>query len=586
MSHRPLTVCKFGSSVLTSEEDIPIAVHEIYRAIRRGHRVVAVVSALGRTTDNLVSRARRYGSQPEPAGLAALLATGEATSAALLTLALDRAGIPTSLLDSAQVGLTTDGPILDAEPMELTASAVFKALEHRPVAVLPGFVGRTPDGATSLLGRGGSDLTALFVAHHLHADTCRLVKDTDGLYERDPAGPGPAPRRFTSVHYRDAEKLDASVIQPKAVRFARSHRIRFEVTSPGASNVTVVGPDPSRLEPPPVTGLPYRIALLGLGTVGLGVYRRLAAHPDRFQVVGIAVRDRAKHVNDGVDPDLLSTDPWEVARRPADLVVELLGGVNPAADIMDAALQSGRDVVTANKDVIARHGVRLHERAAASNARLEYSASVGGAVPVLEAVRLAGRDGTGRRITAIQGVLNGTTNFVLDQLSEGKSYNEAVRAAQENGFAEADPSSDLNGSDAAYKITILARAAFGEPFPFDQVQKCGIEHIRRADVQAARASGKVLRLVATCTRDPEGFTAQESITAQVRPALLSEQHALAGAFREENRALVFFDQGPPLLLSGKGAGRWPTTESVVADILDLYRERRTCLAPPVSAVAV
>ncbi|HEV7514896.1 MAG TPA: hypothetical protein VGR07_01220, partial [Thermoanaerobaculia bacterium] len=154
MSSDPIVVLKFGSSVLAEAGDIPLAVHEIYRCLRQGKRVVAVVSALGPTTDRLLSLAHSLAGSPEPAGLAALLATGEATTAALLAIALDRAGIPATLLDPVRVGLRTDGPVLDAEPREINRRELFRVLEHRPVAVISGFVGQDGDGRTTLLGRG------------------------------------------------------------------------------------------------------------------------------------------------------------------------------------------------------------------------------------------------------------------------------------------------------------------------------------------------------------------------------------------------------------------------------------------------
>src|SRR5438270_2555959 len=196
MRRHPLIVLKFGSSVLRSEEDLPRVVHEIYRWVRRGHRVLAVVSALGSTSTELLETALGYGAKPSQAAIAALVSTGEATSVALLALALDRAGIPCALLDAARMGFGTRGLILDADPCELDEPAILRALEEFPVAVAPGFVGRAEDGSTSLLGRGGSDLTALFLAQRLGAEHCRLIKDVDGLYEYDPAVGGPRPRRF------------------------------------------------------------------------------------------------------------------------------------------------------------------------------------------------------------------------------------------------------------------------------------------------------------------------------------------------------------------------------------------------------
>src|SRR5215471_1534560 len=190
-----IAVLKFGSSVLRSEDDLPRVVDEIYRWTRGGHRVIAVVSALGSTTDELFAKARRFGECADCA-VAELIATGETTSAALLGLALDRAGIPCVTLGAKRIGLETGGAVLDASPRALDTERLLRALADDPVAVVPGYIGCTEDGRTSLLGRGGSDLTALFIAHQVKADLCRLIKDVDGLYECDPAESITSPLRY------------------------------------------------------------------------------------------------------------------------------------------------------------------------------------------------------------------------------------------------------------------------------------------------------------------------------------------------------------------------------------------------------
>lgn len=565
-----LAVLKFGGSILTGSGDVVRAVHDIYGFLREGRRVVAVVSALGRTTDLLLDQAKELCSEPDPAGLAALLATGEATSAALLALALDRAGIPATLLDPWRVGLRTGGPLLDAEPIEINRREIFRALEERPVVILSGFVGCDLDGRTSLLGRGGSDLTALFVAHRLGADVCRLIKDVGGLYEWDP-GSAAGARRYAAISYDDAAALGGEVVQAKAIDYARRVGLGFEVAGPGSASGTAVGATPSTFwetseEPPPL-----RVALLGLGTVGLGVYRHLAAWPERFQVTGIAVRDVAKHRHDGVPLELFSTDPWQVLEAPGELVVEAIGGVQPASDLVAAALSSGRDTVTANKAVMAHFGSRLARLAAAGGLELRCSATVGGGVPVIESITRLARVGP---LASVEGVLNATTTFVLDQIVAGSDLAAAVRSAQENGFAEADPSADLSGLDAAHKLVVVARAAFGVDLDLDRIERTGIEGIDPAEVRAAHAAGATVRLVASCRRTPDG-----GVVARVGPVRLPAYHPLARPRNEENRVLIQPVSGPPAVVDGKGAGRWPTAESVFADLLEIHRLRRDRPAP-------
>jgi homoserine dehydrogenase len=565
MSIESIVVLKLGGSVLADSQDLVHAVHEIYRYLREGRRVVAVVSALGRTTDRLLGQARELCGSPEPAGLAALLATGEATSAALLSLALDRAGIPATLLEPWRVGLRTGGPLLDAEPLEINRREIFRALEERPVVVLSGFVGQDSEGRTTLLGRGGSDLTALFVAHRIGADLCRLVKDVDGLYDCDPSS-STAARRYATLTWDDALEVCGRAVQAKAIEYARRFGLSFEVGAAGSAGATVVGRGPSRLCEPAVPLPPLRVALLGLGTVGLGVYCHLAARPDRFQVVGIAVRDLSKHRSAEVPAELLSDDPWHVVNLPSDVVIEAIGGVHPASDLVEAALEGGRDVITANKAVIAHHGPRLARLARERGLRLCVSATVGGGVPVVESVERVAR---GARIHSVEGVLNATTNFVLDQIVGGCDLSGAVRKAQESGFAEADPSADLSGLDAAHKLVIVARAAFGVDLEPEQIERRGIAGLDPKEVRAAHLSGSVVRLVASCRRSPEG-----EIEAWVRPMKLPAYHPLAHPRNEENRVLIQTVSGPPVVVDGKGAGRWPTSESVFADVLDVERFRR------------
>lgn len=304
----PIVVLKFGSSVLRREEDLPAAVHEIYRYVRHGYGVVAVVSALYRTTDQLLELAHRLAPEPEPQALASLLATGEATSAALVALALDRAGIPATLVEPQRLGLSTRGSLLDGDPVDLNRRVLLQALKARPVVVVGGFVGLGPDGGTSLLGRGGSDLTALFLAQRLGA--------------------------------------------------------------------------------------------------------------------------RAK------------------------------------------------------------------------------------------------------------------------------------------GLAEADSAADLDGTDAALKLRILAREALGVDLPLAHIRRHGQGAIEEAAAQFSSQESRTLRQVASCHRTPRGLVARVALVN------LPATHFLAGARREENRVILRAQGEGPLYLAGKGAGRWPTAEAVMTDVLDLYRLRR------------
>ena len=241
-----IVVLKFGSSVLRSERDLPAVVREIARERVAGAAVLAVVSAFRGVTDDLLKRAQQLGLPPQPQALAALLATGEATAAALLTLALAEAGMAATLFDSAQLGLVSEGDFLDGQAVAVNAAAIRKALADG-VVVAPGFVARDRDGRTTVLGRGGSDLTALFLAHTLGA-RCRLIKDVDGLYSGDPATDATASRYHTAT-WGTALRVGTRVVQSKAVRFAGAAFLEFEIAALAPGNRTLVGRGPDRTAP-------------------------------------------------------------------------------------------------------------------------------------------------------------------------------------------------------------------------------------------------------------------------------------------------------------------------------------------------
>lgn len=561
-----ITVLKFGSSVLRSPQDLAAIVNEIYRFLRGGDRVIAVVSALGETTNELTKLGKDIGGPDfDHRSFAQLLATGEAQSVACLSLALERAGIPSVPLDAAALNLTTAGTLLSGEPLRFDKERLLSALDDASVVVVPGFVGRKGD-EVSLLGRGGSDLTALFLAHYVQARICRLIKDVDGLYERDPAVPGPKPHRFLGLRHDDAlEKLDSQVVQRKAIRYAVHHSLAFEVGSLGSQSVTRVGESRTVTVPPEPPKTRTKVALLGLGTVGLGVYQQFTKRSDLYEIVGVAVQDLEKHRHAGLPEGILTDDPYELIARDCDLVVELIGGDDPARDLISQALRSGRDVVTANKQVIALYGPELHQEAAFSGSRLLYNAAVAGAIPILEQLTSP----TPGEATGFEAVLNGTTNFVLDRLSEGRSFDEAVLLAQAHGFAEADPSLDLEGWDALYKLVITIRDLFGVELDVEDVGRAGITHLSALDSSRALARGRVLRLVARCRQTEDG------VEASVQPVELAFDHFLAGAENEDNRILIHLENGESRRFRGKGAGRWPTTEAVMGDVLEIGRFRQS-----------
>ena len=558
MSVREISVLKLGSSVLRTEADLPGAVHEVYRDVRLGRRVVVIVSAIGSATDDLLAAARRLREHPTASHLAPLLATAETRASALLALALDRAGIPACLTDARRVGLEVLGPRLDAAPVRLDVEAVRRALEDTSVLVLPGFVATAPDGGVALLGRGGSDLTALFVAERLGARECRLVKDTDGVFEADPRRCATA-RRFATLSFDDAKQKARIVVQEKALELAASARFPFCVCALGSDAGTRIGAEPTSYAGPSPDRPRLAVGLLGLGTVGGGVYERFIHEPELFDLTGVAVRRPWRHAQEGLDRERLTADPFQVVEGRAKLIVELIGGPRAGAFAHRARSRAGQERGDRQQARDRPHGKALERVARSHGVDLLYSASVGGALPAIEAVASAAH---GNRIRRIDAVLSGTCNFVLDAIADGVPFDEAVGQAQEKGFAEADPTLDLDGTDTAEKLAILAERAFGVPIDADAVEKQGIRDTASRDPGCDEAR---VRLVATCERRGE------IVDARVRPRLLPLDHPLASAREEQNALVIELESGARSVVAGRGAGRWPTTEAVMADLLDCAR---------------
>ncbi|MBX3405320.1 MAG: hypothetical protein KF869_01045 [Phycisphaeraceae bacterium] len=554
-----LIVLKIGGSVLRDRDSLTRATHEVYRWRRRGAGVVVVVSALEGETDRLMSEARAAHAEPEAGACAALLATGELRSAALLALAIGRVGLRAEVLTPHQVGMRVTGSGLDAEPVRVDALALRTALDAVGVVVVPGFVGIGERGDLRTLGRGGSDLSAIVIAHALGAARCRLVKDVPGLFDRDPNSPGPRARLLSRITFDDALRLDGGIIQHKAVRFARQRAMGFEVAGLHTGPSTRIGAPATRLAGEQAEAPPLRVGLLGLGTVGSGVLALLGAMPDRFRVVGAVCRDHRAAEARGVDPRILQRDAEGLVPE-CDVIVEALGGLEPAATIVRRALRRGVHTVSANKRMLAAHLPALRACATAGGAMLRFGAAVGGAAPVLEAAEALADGG----IIGFQGVLNGTTNFVLDSLRAGSTLEGALALARARGLAEADPSRDLSGADAADKLALVLG-----------VCTRGAEFIDPRDIEC-----EPFPLAAPAHRPGRAVVRQiGKLDLTVSPARarvglreLHAAHPLADVLAEENAAAFTLRDGTVRVVRGTGAGRWPTAEAVVADLLDIWRD--------------
>jgi len=317
------------------------------------------------------------------------------------------------------------------------------------------------------------------------------------------------------------------------------------------------------------------VGLLGCGNVGAAILRMLSDHADEIArragasiaVRRVAVRDPSKPRPAPVSRELLTTDPTQVVRDPGvDVVVEVMGGLEPARSLILGAFAAGKPVVTANKELLSTRGEELFKAAAEAGVDLLYEASVGGGIPLIRPLR---EHLAGDRILRFMGIVNGTTNYGLTRMAEeGMSTEEALREAQALGYAEPDPTADMVGSDAAAKAAILATIAFDLPVAAGDVYREGIERVTGDDIVFARRLGYVVKLLAIAEASESG------VSVRVHPAMIPREHPLASVRESFNAVFVEGEKVGPLMLYGRGAGGDPTATSVVGDIIDLARTPR------------
>lgn len=314
-----------------------------------------------------------------------------------------------------------------------------------------------------------------------------------------------------------------------------------------------------------------RIGLIGAGVVGQGILRLLNDNAEMIEgrlggsidVRRVVARDRAKARSEMV-PAGLSFDPWDVIDDPdIDVVVEVMGGLSPAGELVRAAIERGKHVVTANKALLAEHGDELLELAESKGVDLYFEAAVAGGIPI---IRLLRESLASDRIVALRGIVNGTSNYILTRMTEaGLDFSDALREAQEKGYAEADPTLDVNGGDAAHKLTILATLAYGARVQLSQVSCEGIDGVGAVDIASAKRFGYVIKPLAVA-RIVDG-----GLDVRVHPALVEQKHVLASIGGALNAVLLEGAMLGPCMISGLGAGALPTAMSVVSDIVDVGR---------------
>lgn len=324
---------------------------------------------------------------------------------------------------------------------------------------------------------------------------------------------------------------------------------------------------------------PLRVALLGCGVVGTQVARLLTEQADDLasrvgaplELVGIAVRDASAPRDAAVDRSLLTEDAAGLVER-ADIVVEVMGGTEPARSLLLRAIEAGAAVVTANKALLAEDGPTLYKAADAAGVDIYFEAAVAGAIPIVRPVR---ESLAGDRVRRVLGIVNGTTNYVLDQMaSTGRDLDEAVREAQDLGYAEADPTADVEGYDAAAKAAILASLAFHTRVSLDDVAREGILAVTADDVAWAAQTGHVIKLLAIAERrDGDATGAEAGVSVRVHPALVPTSHPLANVRGSFNAVFVEAESAGELMFYGRGAGGAPTASAVLGDVVSAARHR-------------
>jgi len=317
-----------------------------------------------------------------------------------------------------------------------------------------------------------------------------------------------------------------------------------------------------------------KVGMLGAGVVGSQIARLLIANKSdlasragaNLELVSIAVKD-SKLKRDGIPAALLTNDAKSIVNDPQiDLVIEVIGGIDPAKDLILTALKNGKSVVTANKALLAKHGAELYAAADKANVDLYYEAAVAGAIPILRPLR---ESLVGDHVIRVMGIVNGTTNYILTKMDENSAaFADALKEAQALGFAESDPTADIEGFDAAAKAAILAGLAFHSRVTDNDVYREGISKITAADVKVAKAMEMVIKLLAIAELTPEG-----AVSVRVHPALISRTHPLASVRDSFNAVFVEAESAGQMMFYGKGAGGAPTASAILGDLVAVARHK-------------
>lgn len=310
-----------------------------------------------------------------------------------------------------------------------------------------------------------------------------------------------------------------------------------------------------------------KVGIIGLGTVGGGVYKTLKNFADTVEVRKIAVRNINKPRNiDGLNQNILTENPQEIVNgKDIDVVVEVMGGVEPALSLLTTAIRNKKHIVTANKELLAKHGEELFRLATENNVVILYEGAIAGGIPIIMPIKTILR---ANRITKIDAILNGTTNYILTKMDEDNaSYDKVLKEAQELGYAEADPTGDVEGFDAAYKIVTLATIAFNKRIKLNGIYREGITKITDKDIKFANEFGYKIKLIATAKLYDDGRA-----DVRVHPMLVPKEYVLAKINNVTNAVMLSGEPVGKIVFTGPGAGEMPTASSVVGDILAIAAE--------------
>ncbi|WP_336784506.1 homoserine dehydrogenase [Paenibacillus sp. MMO-177] len=317
---------------------------------------------------------------------------------------------------------------------------------------------------------------------------------------------------------------------------------------------------------------PVKVGLLGLGTVGTGVVRIVEGHQEDLQsqvgspivIEKILVQNKSKARSISIDASKLTEDPWEIIGNPdIDVIVEVMGGIGSTKEYIMEALSRGKHVVTANKDLMALHGPEILAKAQEHGCDVLYEASVAGGIPI---IRTLVEGFSSDRITKIMGIVNGTTNYILSKMSlEGASYDDVLKEAQELGYAEADPTSDVEGLDAARKMTILATLGFRAKVALDDVSVQGMSKVSKEDILYAKRLGYEVKLLGIAERQDDQFS------ISVQPTMVKKSHPIASVNGVYNAVYVYGEAVGETMFYGPGAGELPTATSIVSDLVAVVK---------------